>query len=66
MNHNAPRARDEVVMDDEINQNGNYDLMLHLERLETLREDMEELGIRSLEELERQIAEIHRQLDEKE
>ena len=53
-------------MDDEINKEGNYDLMLHLERLETLKEDMEELGIRSIEELDRQIMEMHRQLDQTE
>ncbi len=40
-----------------------YELMLHLERLESLREEMEELGISSLAELERKIDELHRQLD---
>ncbi len=40
-----------------------YELMLHLERLESLREEMEELGIASLAELERKIDELHRELD---
>ena len=44
--------------------NDEYRLMLLLERLESLREDMLELGVRSLEEVERRIEELHRRLDE--
>jgi hypothetical protein len=40
-----------------------YDDMELLERLETLREDMEELGITSLAQLIARIEELHRQLD---
>ncbi len=36
-----------------------------LERLETLREDMEDLGVTSLAEVIRRIEELHRQLDKK-
>jgi hypothetical protein len=40
-----------------------YDDFTLLERLETLREDMEDLGIASLQELIERIKELHRQLD---
>ncbi|MDA8216260.1 MAG: hypothetical protein M0Z94_01435 [Dehalococcoidales bacterium] len=43
-----------------------YKLMLRLEQLETLREDMEELWVTTLAEVERRIADLHRQLDERE
>jgi hypothetical protein len=39
-----------------------YEAMLLLDRLESLREDMGELGIRTLEDLEFQIQELHRRL----
>jgi hypothetical protein len=40
-----------------------YRTMLTLERLETLREEMEELGVRSLAEVNQRIEELHRLLD---
>lgn len=40
-----------------------YELMLELERLESLREEMEELGISTTAELEAKIAALHRQMD---
>ena len=40
-----------------------YDDMELLERLETLREDMEELGVITLAELLQRIEEIHKRLD---
>lgn len=40
-----------------------YDLMQTLERLESLEEDMEELGVSSLDEVRRRIAELHQHLD---
>jgi hypothetical protein len=43
-----------------------YDLMLQLERLESLREELEELGVKTITELEQRIAELHRQMDEME
>jgi hypothetical protein len=42
-----------------------YDDMEMLERLETLREDMEELGITTLAELIQRIAQMHKLLDSK-
>ena len=40
-----------------------YDDMELLERLETLREDMEELGVSTLAELLQRIEEMHKRLD---
>lgn len=40
-----------------------YDDMELLERLETLREDMEELGVTTLAELMQRIEEMHKRLD---
>ncbi|HEY4384259.1 MAG TPA: hypothetical protein VGN34_07290 [Ktedonobacteraceae bacterium] len=40
-----------------------YDTMELLERLETLREDMEELGVTTLSQISQRIKELHRQLD---
>ncbi len=42
-----------------------YTEMELLERLETLREDMEDLGVTSLAEVNQRIEELHRQLDKK-
>jgi hypothetical protein len=42
-----------------------YDDMELLERLETLREDMEELGITSLAQLIERIDTLHSKLDER-
>lgn len=42
-----------------------YSEMELLERLETLREDMEELGVTSLAEVIQRIEEMHRQLEGK-
>ncbi len=43
-----------------------YEAMLLLDRLETLREDMEELGITTRADLEARIEALHRQLDREE
>ena len=40
-----------------------YDALELLERLETLREDMEELGVTTLAELIQRIEEMHNRLD---
>jgi hypothetical protein len=42
-----------------------YDDMEILERLETLREDMEELGITTMTELIARIEQMHKRLDSK-
>ncbi len=41
-----------------------YGLMLELEQLETIKEEMEELGVSTLAEVEARIAELHARLDE--
>jgi hypothetical protein len=51
-----------VTKDDELD--AEYDELELLERLESLREDMEDLGIRTLEELIKRIEDLHKQLDE--
>jgi hypothetical protein len=43
-----------------------YDALLRLERLESVEEEMMELGVTSLEEVRQRIAELHRELDERE
>jgi hypothetical protein len=52
--------RDDDGIDEE-----EYAEMELLERLETLREDMEDLGVSTLAEVIERIEELHRQLDEK-
>ncbi len=42
-----------------------YDEMELLERLETLREDMEDLGVTTLAEVIQRIKEMHQKLDSK-
>lgn len=41
-----------------------YDLMMELDQLETLKEEMEELGVSSLAEIATRMEELHRRLDE--
>lgn len=43
---------------------GEYDAMLRLEQLESLEEEMRELGVKTLDEVQARIADLHRQLDE--
>ena len=43
-----------------------YDTMLELERLETLEEDMTDLGVTTLDEVRRRIADLHKQIDDDE
>ena len=50
-----------VTKDEELDEE--YDNLELLERLESLREDMEDLGIRTLDELIKRIDELHNQLD---
>jgi predicted component of type VI protein secretion system len=52
-----PRNTDE---EEEISEYDEFDI---LERLETLREDMEELGVTTLAEVIQRIDEMHRRLD---
>ncbi len=41
-----------------------YDLMMELEQLESIKEEMEELGVSTLAEVEARMAELNRKLDE--
>lgn len=41
-----------------------HDLLLELDRLEEIREDLEELGLRTLDEVVARIDELNRQIDE--
>lgn len=56
--HAQNSARAEIDNDEE-----EYDDLELLERLETLREDMEELGVTTLAEVIQRIKELHQQLD---
>jgi len=49
--------------EDDFEEGGEYDNMELLERLETLREDMEELGVTTLAQVSQRIKELHRHLD---
>jgi hypothetical protein len=40
-----------------------YDSLLQLERLESLEEDMVELGVTTLDEVRQRIAALHREVD---
>ena len=53
-------SHDEAWDDD---NNDEYSEMEHLEMLESLREDMEELGVNTLQEVIARIEELHRRLD---
>jgi DNA-binding HxlR family transcriptional regulator len=41
-----------------------YDLMMELDRLESLKEEMEDLGVANLAEIEARIKELSRRMDE--
>ncbi|MBX6342651.1 MAG: hypothetical protein IRY97_09355 [Thermomicrobiaceae bacterium] len=41
-----------------------HELLLEIDRLEEIREDMEELGLRTLEDVEARLEELHRLVDE--
>jgi hypothetical protein len=58
MTNNGQLFEDDDDFDEE-----EYDDMELLERLETLREDMEELGVTTLDEVIQRIEELHQQLD---
>jgi hypothetical protein len=40
-----------------------YELMMELDELESLKEEMEEMGVSSLSEIEVRVAELNRKLD---
>ncbi len=53
------------VDDDAFDEELEYDDLELLERLETLREDMEDLGVNTIAEVTQRITELHHQLDRK-
>jgi len=58
------KSKPDELDDDKFNDL-EYDELAMLERLEALREDMEDLGVTNLSELIERIEELHRQLDNK-
>jgi hypothetical protein len=46
------------------NQPPLYDLLIELDRLEEIREDLEEMGLRTLDEIEARIVELNELIDE--
>jgi hypothetical protein len=61
--HHTHDFDDDEELDDEAFDPGEYDVMLELERLESLEEEMVEMKVTSLEELRERIGELHQQLD---
>jgi len=59
--HSHDLDEHEAAMDEDFDP-AEYDLTLHLERLESLEEDMEELGVTTLAEVRQRIQELHDQL----
>ncbi len=58
---NSSSRADENAFD----ENLEYDDLELLERLESLREDMEDLGVTTITEVIQQITELHQQLDKR-
>lgn len=58
--------RDDADQDDDFEDEDfdpkEYDAMMHLERLESLEEDMVDLGVTTLDEVRQHIREMHEQL----
>jgi len=67
MSANGERAptqpADDNEQEDESFDPAEYDALLQLERLESLEEDMAELGVATLEEVRQRIATLHREID---
>jgi len=61
--HHTHDFDDDEELDDEAFDAGEYEVMLELERLESLEEDMVEMKVTTLEEVRLRIAELHRRLD---
>jgi len=54
---------DDLVGDDDFDL-GEYNTLVELERLESLEEEMQELGVASLDDIRRRIEDLNAQLDE--
>ncbi len=55
--------RNQDLIHDEDFDPAEYDTMLLLDRLESLEEELVELGLKTLDDVRRRIAELHRELD---
>ena len=51
-------------MVEERESSAEYDLLMELEQLETLKEEMEELRVSTIEEIEARMRELNRRIDE--
>jgi hypothetical protein len=60
----AHRDDDELEEDDEDFDPKVYETMLELERLESIEEEMADLGVHTLEDVRRRIRELHERLDQ--
>ncbi len=63
MSNGAKRVDDQTGEDQDFDPK-EYDTMLELERLESIEEEMTELGVSTLDDVRRRIRELHEQLDE--
>lgn len=63
-NGRYPDDDDEPLDDDEdFAEEGEYDALMLLDRLESLEDEMRELGVTSLDDLQARIRELHAQMD---
>jgi len=62
-NPDADLPNEDDDEDDDDFDPAEYDALLRLERLESLEEEMQELGVTTLDEVRRRIEELHRQQD---
>ena len=60
------RTDDDELDTDEDFDPTEYDTMLQLERLESIEDEMNELGVRTIDEVRARIEELHRELDQHE
>ena len=63
-NGNEPDDQYEFEGHDDDFDPAEYNTLIQLERLESLEEDMKELGVASLDDIRRRIKELNAQLDE--
>lgn len=61
--HDDHGELDDLAEDEDFDP-GEYNTLLELERLESLEEEMKELGVASLDDIRRRVEELNAQLDE--
>lgn len=64
MSNGAKRSEDDADQQDADFDPVEYDTMLELERLESIEEEMTELGVTNLDQVRKRIRELHEQLGE--